>query len=77
MYATPVIYPLSAIQGTARWLLLANPMTPVVEIFRLAFLGTSALDPIYLIYSAVFVLVIFILGVLVFNHVEATFMDTV
>lgn len=77
MYATPVIYPISSIQGGARWLLLANPMTPVVEIFRLAFLGTSALDPIYLIYSAIFVLIICAIGVLVFNHVEATFMDTV
>jgi lipopolysaccharide transport system permease protein len=77
MYATPVIYPLSTIQGSWRWVILANPMTPVVEIFRLAFLGTSALDPIYLIYSGVFVMVIFIIGVLVFNHVEANFMDTV
>jgi lipopolysaccharide transport system permease protein len=77
MYATPVIYPLSTIQGAWRWLILANPMTPVVEIFRLAFLGTSSLDPIFLIYSAAFVMVIFIIGVLVFNHVEATFMDTV
>lgn len=77
MYATPVIYPLSTIQGSWRWLILANPMTPVVEIFRLAFLGTSSLDPIYLIYSAVWVLIVFIVGVLVFNHVETTFMDTV
>jgi lipopolysaccharide transport system permease protein len=77
MYATPVIYPFSTIQGPARLLILANPMTPVVEIFRLAFLGTSSLNPIYLIYSAVCVLIVFIIGVLVFNHVEATFMDTV
>ena len=77
MYATPVIYPLSSIQGTARMFLLANPMTPVVEIFRLAFLGTSAIAPIYLLYSAAFTIVIFLTGTLVFNHVEATFMDTV
>jgi lipopolysaccharide transport system permease protein len=77
MYATPVIYPLSTIQGPAHWLILANPMTPVVEMFRLAFLGTSSLNPIYIIYSAVFVLLIFIIGILVFNHVETTFMDTV
>jgi lipopolysaccharide transport system permease protein len=77
MYATPVIYPLSSIQGTARWLILANPMTPIVEIFRLAFLGTSTLDPIYLTYSAFFMVVVFVIGVLVFSHVEATFMDTV
>jgi lipopolysaccharide transport system permease protein len=77
MYASPVIYPLSSAQGIWRWLILANPMTPVIEIFRLAFLGVSTLDPIYLLYSAGFTLLVFPLGVLIFNHVEATFMDTV
>src|SRR3972149_9846984 len=77
MYGTPIIYPLSSIEGTWRWLILANPMTPVVEVFRLAFLGTSSLNPIYLVYSSVFVVVVFLVGILVFNHVENTFMDTV
>ncbi len=77
MYATPVIYPVSSVQGIWQWLIIANPMTPVIEIFRLAFLGTSSLDPIYILYSFVFMLVILLIGVLVFNHVEATFMDTV
>ena len=39
MYGSPVIYPLSTVPGEWRWLLLANPITPVVEMFRLAFLG--------------------------------------
>lgn len=77
MYATPVIYPLSSVDGVLRNALLLNPMTAVVETFRAAFLGTSQLDPIYLLYSFAFMLVIFFLGVLIFNHVEATFMDTV
>jgi lipopolysaccharide transport system permease protein len=77
MYATPIIYPLSSIEGGWRWALLANPMTPVVEVFRLAFLGTSSLDPIYLLYSAAFVIVVMFAGVMIFNHVETTFMDTV
>ncbi len=77
MYATPVIYPLSTLQGGWRWLILANPMTPIVEVFRLAFLGVSAIDPVWLLYSAVFTLVVFLAGALVFNHVETTFMDTV
>ena len=77
MYATPVIYPLSTVQGVWRWLILANPMTPVIEIFRLAFLGTSSLKPIYLAYSAIFSLVVFFIGTLFFNRVETTFMDTV
>jgi lipopolysaccharide transport system permease protein len=77
MYATPVIYPLSTLQGGWRWLIIANPMTPIVEVFRLAFLGVSAIDPIFLLYSAAFTAVIFIAGALVFTHVETTFMDTV
>ena len=77
MYATPVIYPLSSVQGVWRWLLLANPMTPVIEVFRLAFLGTSALEPIYLWYSGAFTVIVFFVGVVIFNRVETTFMDTV
>jgi lipopolysaccharide transport system permease protein len=77
MYATPVIYPLSKVQGGWRWVILANPMTPVVEVFRLAFLGVSAINPISLLYSAVFAVLVLLAGVLIFNHVESTFMDTV
>ena len=77
MYASPVIYPLSSVEGVWRWLLLLNPMSPVIETFRLAFLGVSALSPAYLLYSVAFMLVVLLIGILVFNHVEATFMDTV
>jgi lipopolysaccharide transport system permease protein len=77
MYSSPVIYPLSTVQGTWRWLILANPITPVIEIFRLAFLGTSSVEPVLLLYSAGFTVVVLLIGVLIFNHVESTFMDTV
>jgi lipopolysaccharide transport system permease protein len=77
MYATPVIYPLSSIGEKWRWLIMLNPMTPIVEIFRLAFLGTSDINPASLLYSAGFTVVIFFSGALIFNRVEATFMDTV
>lgn len=77
MYGTPVIYPLSSIAGTWRWVILANPMTPVVEVFRLAFLGTSAMSPLYLLYSFAFMFLVLLIGVLIFNRVENTFMDTV
>lgn len=77
MYGTPVIYPLSSITGGWRWLILANPMTPVVEIFRFAFLGTSVMSPIYLLYSLAFMFLVLLIGVLIFNRVETTFMDTV
>lgn len=77
MYGTPVIYPLSSIEGTWRWVILANPMTPVVEVFRLAFLGTSVLSPLYLLYSFAFMVLVLLIGVLIFNRVENSFMDTV
>jgi len=77
MYATPVIYPISSIEGGWRWLILANPMTPIVEVFRLAFLGVSSINPVWLLYSSAFTGVIFLAGALIFNHVETTFMDTV
>lgn len=77
MYATPVIYPISSIQENWQWLLLINPMTPVIELFRYSFLGVSSINPAYILYSLAFTVVILIVGVLVFNHVESTFMDTV
>lgn len=77
MYATPVIYPLSSVQGIWRWALIVNPMTAVIEIFRLGFFGVSSLEPIYLLYSAGFTLIVLLAGMLIFHHVETTFMDTV
>ncbi|MBI5648828.1 MAG: ABC transporter permease [Chloroflexi bacterium] len=77
MYATPVIYPVSAIPDQFRWLILANPMTPIVESFRFAFLGAGAFDAGALLYSFGFMLVVLLFGVLLFNQVERTFMDTV
>jgi len=78
MYATPVVYPLSMIGGgNFRWLILANPMTPIVEAFRYAYLGSGTFDAGDLFYSAGFALAILFIGVVLFNHVERTFMDTV
>jgi lipopolysaccharide transport system permease protein len=77
MYSTPVIFPLSKIPDQYRWIMLANPMTPIIETFRYAFLGTGTFSWGLLGYSAVATVLILVLGVLLFNHVEQTFMDTV
>ena len=77
MYATPVIYPLSAIPDRYRWLILANPMTPIIESFRFAFLGTGTLDVMHLLYSFGFMVGVVTIGILIFNQVERIFMDTV
>jgi lipopolysaccharide transport system permease protein len=77
MYATPVIYPASAIPERFQTLIKANPMTPIVETFRYAFLGAGSVHPLDLAYSFGFMVVVVIIGSVVFNRVEATFMDTV
>ncbi len=77
MYLSPVIYPVSSVAGFWRVLIFINPMTPIIEVFRFAFLGYSALNPIWLLYSAVFAIIVMFIGLLLFNHTEASFMDTV
>jgi lipopolysaccharide transport system permease protein len=77
MYATPVIYPVSSIPARFQPLIQANPMTPIVEAFRYAFLGAGSFNPLNLLYSFGFMVVVVIIGTVIFNRVEATFMDTV
>lgn len=77
MYVTPVIYPKSTIPESLRWIADLNPLTPIVETFRTIFLGIGVLDWGALAYSAGCMLLVFIIGVLLFNHVEKTFIDTV
>lgn len=77
MYSTPVIFPLSKLPPQYRWIMLANPMTPVIETFRYAFLGAGSFSWTLLGISAAATFVILAVGVLLFNHVEKTFMDTV
>jgi lipopolysaccharide transport system permease protein len=77
MYSTTVILPLSKLPDQYRWIILANPMTPIIETFRYAFLGTGVFDWAHLGLSATATLFILAIGVLLFNRVEKTFMDTV
>ncbi|MBI5219574.1 MAG: ABC transporter permease [Bacteroidia bacterium] len=77
MYATPIIYPVSALPEKYKIFIIANPMSSIIEIFRYSLLGSGTINWFQLGYSAVFTLVILVIGVLVFNKVERTFMDTV
>ncbi len=77
MFATPVIYPLSSTPEKFRWLILSNPLTPLVEGFRYALLGAGSVSIYQLLYSFGFMLVVMVTGILIFNRVEGTFMDTV
>jgi lipopolysaccharide transport system permease protein len=77
MYATPIIYPVSTIPEKFRWIIFVNPITPIVEAFRFAFLGAGSFSWVSLGYSFLVMIIVLILGVLIFNRVETTFMDTV
>ena len=77
MYATPVVYPISALPVHYRWIVEANPLTAIFECFRYGYLGSGHFDPFSLVYSTICIFIIFTIGVLIFNIVEKSFMDTV
>lgn len=77
MYGTPIIYPLSALPEPYKSWAALNPITPIVEVFRHAFLGSGSVSVPQLIYSLVVISVILFFGIILFNRVERTFMDTV
>jgi lipopolysaccharide transport system permease protein len=77
MYATPVIYPSSAIPSKYAWIVSFNPITPIIETFRYATTGHGLIDWLGLGFSSLFMLISLVVGILVFNRVERTFMDTV
>lgn len=77
MYATPVIYPLSSTSGKLRKVLELNPLSSIIENFRYALFGMGQADFGGLIYTSVVSFSILFVGILVFNQVEKSFMDTV
>ena len=78
MYATPVAYPLSYLKGKSyAWIIAYNPLTPIVEAFRYAIFGIGTFQPIQIVYSGIFIVGCLFVGMLMFNRVERSFMDTV
>jgi lipopolysaccharide transport system permease protein len=77
MYATPVIYPLSSAPEAARGIIEANPLTPVMEGIRLGLLGRGEFSLHSLLYAIGSSLAVLLLGIVVFNRVEKTFIDSV
>jgi lipopolysaccharide transport system permease protein len=77
MYATPVIIPLTDVPLRYQWIMKLNPMTSVIETFRYAFLSSGGLDKEGLLYSFVFTIILLFVGIVVFNKVEKSFIDTV
>ena len=77
MYLTPVVYPVSQIPESFRFIMLLNPVAPIMETFRYAFLGSGSFEWFFLLISAAVTAVLLILGMIVFNQVEKNFIDTV
>ena len=77
MYATTVIYPLSAAPEKYRKLIELDPMTGIIEAFRYAFLGKGYFTVWSLGYSVIVSIVVLFLGILVFNKTERSFVDTI
>ncbi|HCA08469.1 ABC transporter permease [Chryseobacterium sp.] len=77
MYATPVIYPASSLQGIFKKLAYYNPLTGIFECFKYAWIGVGDFSTLMLGISTVIILILLLIGIVVFNKVEKTFMDTV
>lgn len=77
MYATPVIYPSSSVPQNYQWVVELNPLVGLFDYMRSAYLGVGAFTISDLVYPSLFSIVILVLGVIVFNRTQKTFMDTV
>lgn len=81
MYVTPVVYPTSLFLEKAgsnyEWLIYANPLTGLFDLFKFAFLGEGVLNWIAILWSGLFGILIYFLGLVIFNKTEKSFMDTV
>jgi lipopolysaccharide transport system permease protein len=80
MYATTVVYPLSVVMTkfpTYHYLISLNPMSIIIETFRLGFLGTGSFSWLTFSFSVGVTLVVTLFGIIVFNKVERNFIDTV
>lgn len=77
MYASPIVYPLTLVPDWLRPWYILNPMASIIESFRYAFLGTGEIQWSYILVSWVVTVIIFLLGLVVFNQTERSFIDTI
>jgi lipopolysaccharide transport system permease protein len=77
MYATPVIFPIAVVPEKYLWLINLNPLTPIFNYVRYAYLGIGNFELVSLTYPVLFSLIILAIGVVIFNKVQKSFMDTV
>jgi lipopolysaccharide transport system permease protein len=77
MYATTVIYPLSAAPLKYKHIIELNPMTGIIEAFRYGFLGKGEFSEMSVGYSVIVSLIVLFVGIIIFNKTEKSFVDTV
>lgn len=77
MFASSVVYPLSSVPAKYQWVLQCNPLVPIMEGFRLGFLGAGQTSVMQLGVSFGVMVAVLAIGMMLFTHVEKTFMDTV
>ena len=77
MYASPIVYPLSSVPEKYKWLLIANPVTSIIETLKFGFFGKGSFSWFNLGYSFGFTVFLLLLSLIVFHKVEKSFMDTV
>ena len=77
MYATPIIYPLSTMSPKKQMIMALNPVTSIVETFKYGTMGVGTFSWGMLGYSFAFMVVLLGIGIVVFNKVQRSFMDTV
>ena len=77
MYVSPVVYPLSVIPEKWRYVASFNPIVGIIETARQVLFGSSSLEPIYIFNGLITTIIMLFLGLIIFNRVEKTFLDTV
>ena len=77
MYGSAIIFPVSALSPLLSKLIMLNPVVPIVEAFRYAFTGNGVFSIPYLLVSLFSTVIILLIGIIIFNRIEKTFMDTI
>ncbi len=77
MYGSPVVYSVATLSPKLRTVILLNPVSPIIETFRYAYLGCGSIPVTFLVISVITTIVVLFIGVVLFNKVQRTFMDTI
>lgn len=77
MYASPIVYPISIVPEKYKWIIMLNPFTSIIEIFKNSVFGTGYINIYWILYSFCFSIIVFLIGLIIFNKVEKSFIDTI